>query len=182
MLEVDGHNVTVGREFVKCVTVNVPAPETEGSKILPETPVPNQTPKELVEIETKSIVGFETHCGIIELVKEEGINCSTFITIESRFKQPLFEAKTYTLMEPAPDTLGSKTPVTEFVIPGPVQVVVTTPVVVPVYAIDKVDAEEFVQKGANELKVVVNAGVTVILTVSVLGHALVPIGETVTVY
>jgi hypothetical protein len=61
-------------------------------------------------------------------------------------------------------------------------VLVTTPVVVPVYAIDKVEAEEFVQKGANELKVVVNAGVTVILTVSVLGHALVPIGETVTVY
>jgi hypothetical protein len=35
-------------------------------------------------------------------------------------------------MAPNPDTLGSKTPVTEFVIPGPVHVLVTTPVVVPV--------------------------------------------------
>ena len=61
MLEVDGHNVTVGKEFVKCVTVNVPAPETEGSKTLPETPVPSQTPKELVEIETKSTFGFVIH-------------------------------------------------------------------------------------------------------------------------
>ena len=58
---------------------------------------------------------------------------------------------------------------------------VTTPVV-PVYAIPKVDAEKFVQNGEPEVMVVVNAGVTVMRTVSILGQAPVPIGETVTVY